>query len=101
MWRSLLEVARLTERVERPHDEIVQAFLRAYVDRPTRAKPLAELARLARVKDQFASAYDYAKLAATLAFPTDRLFVEATRYSFRAPDELAIAAYWTGRFAEC
>ena len=101
VWRSLLEAARLTERLARPHEEIVAAFLRVYVSRPTRAEPLADLARVMRLKDQFSQAYVYAKLAATLPFPRDRLFVEATCYTFTAHDELAIAAYWVGRFAEC
>ena len=101
VWRSLLEAARLTERLVRPHDEVISAYLRAYVNRPTRAEPLADMARLARSKEQFAQAYVYAKLATTIPYPSDRLFVEAECYSFRALDELAIAAYWTGRYAEC
>ncbi len=101
VWCSLLEVARLTERLARPHDEVIAAYLRAFVARPTRAEPLVALARLSRLKGQFAHAYLYAKHAVTLPLPPDRLFVETMCYSFSALDELAIAAYWTGRFAEC
>lgn len=101
VWRSMLETARLTERLARPDEEIDAAFLRAFVNRPIRSEPLADLARRARAKDQFAQAYLYAKHATTLPYPKDRLFVEAECYAFRAWDELAIAAYWTGNFLEC
>ncbi len=101
VWRSLFEAARLKEMLARPLTEIAQAFLVAFANRPSRAEPLAELARIARINNQFAQAYQYARHATTIASSTDRLFVDAECYSFRVWDELAVAAYWTGRYQEC
>jgi tetratricopeptide (TPR) repeat protein len=101
VWRSKLEIARLKEKTNAPHAEIHQSFLEAYDARPTRAEPLVDLARICRARNQFHAAYLYAKHAATIPTPNDRLFVEAIAYSFGALDELSIAAYWTNRFSEC
>ena len=99
-WWSVLEAARLKERLERPVAEIHMAYLTAFERRPTRAEPLADLARMLRIRQAFAQAYVYAKHAASLISPDDRLFIEADCYAWRARDEWAIAAYWTDRFAE-
>ena len=100
-WVSQLEAARLRERLGRPVGEIHMAYLAVFERRPTRAEPLADLARVLRVRQAFAQAYLYAKHAASLIQPDDRLFIEADCYAWRALDELAVAAYWTDRFAEC
>jgi tetratricopeptide (TPR) repeat protein len=99
-WRSLLEAARLRERLAQPAEEVHRAYLKAFEARPTRAEPLVELARMMRGLSRTPLAYLYAKHAASIAQPSDRLFVEADVYQWRALDELSIAAYWTNRFAE-
>lgn len=91
-WWSVLEAARLKERLGRPVAEIHMAYLAAFEQRPTRAEPLADLARVLRVRQAFAQAYLYAKHAASLISPDDRLFIEADCYAWRARDESAIAA---------
>jgi glycosyltransferase involved in cell wall biosynthesis len=101
VWRSLLEVARLMETLARPHDAVIDAFLTAFSNRPSRAEPLVELARISRANNMFSKAYQYAKHASTIPLPNDRLFVEADCYTYRALDELSIAAYWTGQHSEC
>lgn len=101
VWRSMLETARLKERLGRAFAEVHIAYLDVFEKRPTRAEPLADLARILRLRNAFAQAYVYAKHAVSLPQPDDRLFVEADCYVWRARDELAIAAYWTNRFAEC
>ena len=100
-WRSLLEAARLKERLGRPFADVHIAYLDVFERRPTRAESLTDLARVLRLRNAFAQAYVYAKHAASLPQPDDRLFVEADCYAWRALDELAITAYWTDRFAEC
>jgi tetratricopeptide (TPR) repeat protein len=101
VWRSRLEMARLKEQLARPFEELLATFLEVYDLRPTRSEPLADAARILRGKNLFSVAYLFAKQAAAIPMPQDRLFVEAECYSFRALDELSIAAYWTGRFQEC
>ncbi len=100
-WRSMLEAARLKERLGRCHSEVHISYLDVFERRPTRAEPLTDLARILRGRNEFAQAYVYTKHAASLLPPDDRLFVETDCYVWRALDELAIAAYFTNRFAEC
>ena len=101
VWRSRLEIVRLKERLERADADVNQGYIDVFERRPKRAEPLVDLARRLRCGNRFALAYLYASHAAALPLPDDRLFVEQDCYVWRAHDELAIAAYWTDRFAQC
>lgn len=97
VWYSLYEVARLTERLGDEHARIVAAYLRAYEARPSRAETLVALARYLRLREEHHGAYLFARAAAQLALPGDRLFVDAEAYGWRRDDELALAAFYSGR----
>lgn len=99
-WYAALWVARLAERLGQ-HEEATIRLLGAYERRPTRAESLCDLARLHRSRKDFHLAYLFAKKAATLPMPDDVLFVEEGVYRWRAWDEVAVAAYWVGEYAEC
>jgi tetratricopeptide (TPR) repeat protein len=81
---------------------VMMAYLRAYQYRPRRAEPLCELARCCRERELWSLAYLFAKQAASIPHPgaDERLFVYETVYSWRALDEWAVAASWTGRWLE-
>ncbi|MBX3212789.1 MAG: glycosyltransferase [Labilithrix sp.] len=98
VFYSLLEVAKLHERLRHPFDVVHAAYLRAYESRPRRAEPLYELARYCRFEKRFALACAYASVACETKRPDDSLFVAESVYEWRAKDELAVAAYHTGRF---
>jgi hypothetical protein len=84
-----------------PRPDVVYAYLRAWEMRPTRAEPMYELARYLRAYgDHLAMAYPFASIAAKTPRPNDFLFVDPEVYRWRALDELAICAYWTGRRKE-
>jgi hypothetical protein len=93
---SKFEVARLLERTGAAPGQIIEAYLSAWNDRPSRAEPLIELARLHRQSGQHAVALLFAEKADGLPRPADILFVDASAYRWRAPDELSLARYWTG-----
>lgn len=101
IWYALYQVARLSERLERDPAEVAQAYLAAYQFRPSRAEPLVNLARFYRERNQFALAHLYAERAVAIPPPSDILFVEGDCYVWRALDEYAVAAYWTGDFKTC
>jgi len=85
----------------RPYGEIVALFLKAYEMRPGRgAEPLHDLAAYCRHQNWFAQAYLFAKMGSQIAYPDDILFVETDIFQWRILDELAVSAYWTGRYAE-
>lgn len=90
------EAARLLEKIKFPQHEIANAYLAAWNERPIRAEPLVELARLHRECGQHPLAHLFAARAAGIQRPGDILFVDAGVYTWRARDELAVASYWTG-----
>ena len=100
VWYSLFEVARLSERLERPEPVVVMAYLAAHEFRARRAESLCALARYERLRKHYARAYLFAKHAASLSVPADVLFVDASVYTWRARDEWSIAAYYVGRHDE-
>lgn len=96
-----LAAARLAEALDRPHDEVMDRYLRAYESLPTRAEALADLARWCRVKGQrWPLAYMYARQAVRVPYPTDGLLVESSWYDWQALDELAVSAFWVGEYEE-
>jgi len=99
-WHALYQIARLSERLERPEADVVQAYLRAHTFRPHRAEVHGCLARYLRLRQRYAEALSFAGAGATLAMTTDQLFVEPDYYRWICLDEFAVAAYWMGRHQE-
>ncbi|MGC4089558.1 MAG: glycosyltransferase family 2 protein [Polyangiaceae bacterium] len=96
VWYSTYQVACLLEKLERPEAEVVMAYLSAHQLRPQRAESLCALARYLRLKQKYALAYVFARQAADTPMPGDTLFVHTGVYTWRARDELSIAAYYVG-----
>ncbi|RFF29561.1 glycosyltransferase [Wenzhouxiangella sediminis] len=96
VYCAFYEAARALERIGAAHAEIVEAYLAAWNQRPQRAEPLVELARIHRQRNQHAAAHLFARRAAATPRPDDILFVDAGAYQWRAHDELAVASYWLG-----
>lgn len=95
-WFAQFQVARLKEALARPDAEVAYAYALAYQQRPARCEPLVELARFHRERQQFSLAILYAQRAAATPRPADRLFIDEASYRWRALDELAISAFYTG-----
>ncbi|MFF1747074.1 glycosyltransferase [Streptomyces mirabilis] len=95
-----LYAARLAARLNRPQAEVFDRFVRTYESRPTRAEALGDLARLCRESQRWPLAYMFAQHAVQIPYPRDILFVEHAWYDWQALDELAVAAYWIGEYAE-
>lgn len=96
IWYSLFQAAVLSERMDEPPSQVSANYLAAFNARPSRAEPLVELARYHRLRREYALAFLYAKHAAELPLPSDRLFIDATAYRWRALDELSVSAYYVG-----
>ncbi len=99
VFYSLLEAAKIRERLGQPFETVQAAFLRAYESRPRRAESLYELARYCRLQTRYSLGYVYASSACEIERPNDALFVAESVYQWRAIDELAVSAYHSGRFA--
>lgn len=99
-WYSAFQIAALREKMGAPQAEVQQAYLDAYVMRPSRAEPLCELARYLRLRGVYALAHLFALRAASISQPEDLLFVDASVYAWRALDELATSAWYVSAFQD-
>lgn len=98
---ALIRRADLLERLGRPWAASLDALLEAFDARPTRAEPLARIARHYREAGRFTLGYEFARRASALPYPVDdNLFVDASVYEWRARDEQSVCAFHTGRYAE-
>ncbi len=98
---SMLRVGLALEAQGASFNAVRSALLDAWEFRPQRAEPICHLAGLCRQEKRWHQAYLYAREAVQTPYPEqDALFVDESVWAWRAADELAIAAYWTGRFAE-
>lgn len=99
-WFALYQVAAMLESLGKV-DSAFLGYLAAFDRRPSRAEPLCAAARLARQEKRWGSALTFARTAAAIARPKgDVLFLDDSVYGWRAIDEYAVAASWTGAFAE-
>jgi glycosyltransferase involved in cell wall biosynthesis len=97
MFRMALSMAQLDE----PLPDVVDAYLRAWEFRPSRAEPLYQTAFQYRTKERWQLGYLFAQRAAQIPFPEgDNLFVGADVYNWRAIDEQAVCASWIDKFPE-
>ena len=99
VYYSLYRAAISMAMVNKPWEDIQQAFFDAYNYRPIRAEPLFHLAQIYRTKfNKPALAYLFAKMAAEIPFPAnDILFVPDIVYKFAILDEIAATAYYAGQ----
>jgi GR25 family glycosyltransferase involved in LPS biosynthesis/tetratricopeptide (TPR) repeat protein len=94
---AALEVARCLYRLGAPDDEVIAAYMEAHEQRPTRAEPLHEIARLHRVRGRWSEGHREAVRAADIPLPAnDLLFVQADVYRWKITDERAICAHFLG-----
>ncbi len=100
VYFSMFQIAVLRERTGAAYAETVAAYLDAYDFRPSRAEAPCELARFCRLNKRFAAARAFGRIAAALPVPGDLLFIDHTVYGWRARDEVAVAEYWCGNYAE-
>jgi tetratricopeptide (TPR) repeat protein len=100
-WHAMWQIGRLLQQLGHPPADIADAHLAAYDALPSRAEPLVDLAALERGRGRHHAALLYARTAAATPHPgPDALFVDLDTYTWRAHDELAIAAYWAGHHDE-
>jgi len=96
-WHALYQIARLSEQLDRPEAEVVEAYLRARAFRPHRAEVPGSLARYLRLRGRYQDALTYAAEGMRLPMTGDALFVEPEYYQWLCLDEYAVSAYWAGR----
>ena len=98
---KLLRQARQKEELAGSNDDVIAAYTEATAACPTRAEALHGAARFCRYKGLNERGYEFATKGLAIAYPKDALGVEDWIYQYGLLDELAVNAYWTGRYAEC
>lgn len=98
VWYALYQVARLGALLGEGKAQVMAAYLRAYSARPSRAEPLVALTHYLKLQHDWPLAYLFAQAAATIPLSSDRLFVDQPAYGWTRSDELALAAFYTGRY---
>jgi tetratricopeptide (TPR) repeat protein len=99
-YMAQLECGRVAKLMKKSEGDVLTELLQAYQLRPTRAEPLYELASYYRPLKMYAKAYLFAKAGLGIARPSDTLFVAQDVYDWRLLDEVGVAAYWVGQYAE-
>lgn len=97
-WYSTYEVAKLMERLDEESWKVIGAYLMCHQRRSSRAEPLFNLSRYCRLKGWMSLAYLFAREAASIPQPGDKLFVDSSVYDWRALDELGMSAYYVEKF---
>lgn len=100
VFMSLFYAAQIKEELKYHEEDIIAAYRRASDRLPSRAEALHAAARFCRDQKRYVEAYQFAREGLQIAYPKSGLFVFDWIYDYGLLDELSIAAYWTGRFAE-
>ena len=103
IYWALLRLAASMGELDEPWPDVEDAYLRAWIFRPTRAEALHAIAVRYRLAQRYRLGYLLAQQAAEIPCPTKDLFVSgyfAEIYAWRALDEQAVCARWAGRHAE-
>lgn len=100
VFYSLYQAGRIMEILEKPVDNIIQLYFKAYQVAPWRAESLWAAARLCRAFSRFDQGYRFAKQGLKVRYPEGALFVGQGVYEWALLDEFSIAAYWTGHYRE-
>lgn len=101
VYCAMHEVARMKKELDMPPEEFISDFFKAHQYRPTRAEPLYAIAHHYRTKGEYLHGYLIANLAYSIPPPNDILFVRKWVYDWGIPIELAVCAYWIGKYDEC
>jgi hypothetical protein len=100
VFMSLLNAAMLKEAIGDADEAVISAYAAATAVCPTRAEALHGAARFCRTKGLYERGHALATQGLTIAPPDDALFPEDWIYDYGLRDELAVCAYWTGRYAQ-
>lgn len=96
VYVSLLERARISERIYGHSEETISLFKVAAMYRPSRKEANTDLARCIRIAGRPYVALSWAETAVYARAPGDVLFLDDS-YTWKAADELAMALSQTGK----
>ena len=100
-WYAEYMVGWCMTYAQKPAEEISKQLMHAWITRPWRIEPLFHLAVQYKNTQMWQQAYHLFKICANAEWPaSDLLFISAAPYEGLSVDELAVAAYWCGKYEE-
>lgn len=100
-WYALYHRGKLLEKLEKPIETVIAAYLNAYEFRSRRAEPLYELARIYRAQGRQALAHMYALSAFNSGLPRQETYdLEKAIYEWHIPTEFNLSSHAQGNHAE-
>lgn len=101
VYYSYYRIAKAKEALNKPYQEVTNAYLQAYKNLPSRAEPLYELARYNRHLEKYEVGYTYAKKGVNIPYPHNQvLFISKDVYDYKLLDEMAVNGYYIGKYDE-
>ena len=89
-------VAKQKQILEKPDQEIIDAFLQAWESRPIRLEAIYHLIKFLGTRKRYALAFALVSVAMKSVTCNDILFVEEDVWKWRMPDEYSVLAYYNG-----
>jgi glycosyltransferase involved in cell wall biosynthesis len=100
VYWSLYKSASMREGLNRPEDEVIQSYMKAFEVSPDRIEALHNAARFCRFKNKFNQGYIISKHARTVPVSKTGLFLEKWMWDYGIDDEFSIACYYTNHYDE-
>ncbi len=96
VYYSWYMVAKIMEKMNKPAEEVIAAYSKAWEYRPQRLEAVFHVMRKLREQNRFVLAFTYGEMAIKTPGTKDILFVEPEIWQWRLIDEYSIAAYYIG-----
>ena len=101
VYISLLNIARIIEKLGHSFNNVIQSYMAAYEALPTRVEALYDAIKYCRLNNRFNQGYILAKHALIVPYDINSLFGEKWIYDYGVMDEFAIAAFYVEQYEEC
>jgi hypothetical protein len=93
-------IARQKQILERPDEDIIDAYLKAWEYRPNRLESLYHLIKFLGTRKRYALGFALSSIGMKTGPCSDILFVEDDIWKWRMPDEYSVLAYYNGNAEE-
>jgi len=93
-------IARQIQSLQKPDEEIIDAYLKAWEYRPNRLESLYHLIKFLGTRKRYALAFALSAIGMKTGPCSDILFVEDEIWKWRMPDEYSVLAYYNGNAEE-
>lgn len=100
-WFARYQAARMRQELGHEWRVVLNAYLQAYADRPTRLEPLCEIVQHYEQSEEYALGYLFSSvIERAVPYPDDRLFIERSVYDYELSLARGVCAFAVGRPAE-